>query len=393
MPLPRQLLAPAILLIAGTACALPPQPSHFAFYERYIAIDDACAWPKLNVLPNGNLAVLIWPYNNHGATEGAIECWTSSDNGVRWKKAGVPLANAPGTNYIHIAGGVVDGELMAVVGGLGARPAYFENARFAPKNIAPFKTPNLPARAALSKDGGRTWATISGPLPNRPLSGRFLTPFGRIEKLRTGEYGVCLYGDGVYFFTSADRGATWAQRGVLTGPRPDLPEGGTHNETTWIELKSGDLYAASRSYANAGLLGAGGLDGFRSQDGGRTWTSEGALALPNQFPADLTLLPDGRVLLTYASRNEGSRAIWVRFGSPDAHAWSAPMMLVDLEGSGEFQYKDNVIAKGARGLTDGGYPSTVIAADGTMVTAYYCRGVPAHQRYHMGVVRWRLATE
>jgi hypothetical protein len=57
-------------------------------------------------------------------------------------------------------------------------------------------------------------------------------------------------------------------------------------------------------------------------------------------------------------------------------------MLVDLEGSGEFQYP------GAP--TDGGYPSTVLLADGTFVTAYYCRGIPAHQRYHMGVVRWRL---
>jgi hypothetical protein len=32
----------------------------------------------------------------------------------------------------------------------------------------------------------------------------------------------------------------------------------------------------------------------------------------------------------------------------------------------------------------------VLAADGTFVTAYYARGIPAHQRYHMGVVRWRL---
>ena len=37
---------------------------------------------------------------------------------------------------------------------------------------------------------------------------------------------------------------------------------------------------------------------------------------------------------------------------------------------------------------DGGYPSTVVAADGTLVTAYYTRGVAAHNRYHMGVVRW-----
>ncbi len=55
---------------------------------------------------------------------------------------------------------------------------------------------------------------------------------------------------------------------------------------------------------------------------------------------------------------------------------------MDLEGSAESQYE------GAP--TDGGYPSTILAADGTYVTAYYARGVPAHQRYHMGIVRWRL---
>jgi len=36
-----------------------------------------------------------------------------------------------------------------------------------------------------------------------------------------------------------------------------------------------------------------------------------------------------------------------------------------------------------------GYPASVQAADGTLVTAYYASSVPAHQRYHMGVVRWK----
>ena len=220
-------------------------------------------------------------------------------------------------------------------------------------------------------------------MPKRPIANtRYLTPFGRIGKLPSGAYGTVLYGDGAYFYTTQDGGANWGREGVIAEPRPDLPEGGIHNESTWILLANGDLFAACRSYNSPAFMGAGGLDGFRSRDGGKTWKQEGALALPNQFPADLTTMPDGRVLLTYASRNTGSRSIWVRFGSPDAKAWSAPMMLVDLEGSGEGQYK------GAP--TDGGYPSTVVAADGTMVTVYYCRGVPSHQRYHMGVVRWRL---
>jgi hypothetical protein len=43
------------------------------------------------------------------------------------------------------------------------------------------------------------------------------------------------------------------------------------------------------------------------------------------------------------------------------------------------------------GGTDGGYPSSVQLKDGTIVTAYYCQRIPMHQRYHMGVVRWRVS--
>ena len=42
---------------------------------------------------------------------------------------------------------------------------------------------------------------------------------------------------------------------------------------------------------------------------------------------------------------------------------------------------------------DGGYPSTVVLEDGLLVTAYYSRGMPSHNRYHVGVVRWRLPAE
>jgi hypothetical protein len=38
---------------------------------------------------------------------------------------------------------------------------------------------------------------------------------------------------------------------------------------------------------------------------------------------------------------------------------------------------------------DGGYPSSAQLADGMIVTAFYAASIPSHQRYHMGVVRWR----
>jgi hypothetical protein len=39
---------------------------------------------------------------------------------------------------------------------------------------------------------------------------------------------------------------------------------------------------------------------------------------------------------------------------------------------------------------DGGYPSNVQLENGNIVTAYYAKSVPFHNRYHMGVLIWSL---
>jgi hypothetical protein len=162
---------------------------------------------------------------------------------------------------------------------------------------------------------------------------------------------------GVFFFTSTDGGASWSRRGTIVAAPL------THNETTWVRLDNGDLFAAVRTYGDQCL------EGFRSNDGGRTWQFERALTMPLQLPGDLLKLPDGRVLLSYGARNRGLYGIWVRMGDPELKAWSAPMLLVDFEGASEFQQSPVP-------SSDGGYPSTVQLQDGTFVTAYYSRGVP-----------------
>ena len=65
--------------------------------------------------------------------------------------------------------------------------------------------------------------------------------------------------------------------------------------------------------------------------------------------------------------------VWpTRFSDDAGNSWSAPRILVALEGA-----------------TDGGYPSSSECEGGTIVTAYYANKVVAHKRYHMGVVRWQ----
>jgi hypothetical protein len=128
------------------------------------------------------------------------------------------------------------------------------------------------------------------------------------------------------------------------------------------------------------------IDAFRSTDGGATWKAEGTLTMPNQAPADFTLLPDGRVMLSYGVRNSGFYGVAVRFGDAQARQWSQPVFLVDLEGS-----TDNPGAEAPP--RDGGYPASVVLPDGLVTTVYYSRGIPAHRRYHMGVVRWSPPTK
>ena len=370
-----------------------PGPSSFpklALYERFIAIDDACGWPQVTVLPDGTLACLIWPIPLHGYTEGAAECWLSKDGGLSWTKAGVPVPNAPTENRMNLAGGLAtDGTYVALVSGWNKRmPAGWRPDPADPKTPKDYfgDASTLPPIPAVSRDGGVTWKqfpVVDAPQP----SGQGIIPYGRIGPLADGTLGVMLYRDEVAFFVSKDGGATWSKRGQLSTGR-------TFNETTWLLLENGDLLAASRSYgagnggahaANNGSVGQH-LEAFRSTDQGVTWKHEGALTLPQQHPADLTRLPDGRILLSYGVRNDGDWGINVRIGNREGRAWSSPIRLVDLEGSTD-------APKTAKPSRDGGYPSTVVLADGTLVTAYYSRGVPAHQRYHVGVVRWKLPVD
>jgi len=361
--------------VAAAPSALPPLP----LYERYIAVDGACAWPRLTLLPNGEISALIWPYPNHGFVQGAAEVWNSADQGRSWQRTGVPVPNDPGFNRMNAAAGVAeDGTYVALLSGW-ARPylppwkGTLEDEVVMGQTRAFKDARTLPAVPAVSADGGRSWTRYAAFTEPLEPKGNALVPYGRISSLPGGELGAMLYFSDAWFFTSADHGKTWQRRGQVTTDH-------AHNETTWIRLENGDLLAASRGAENSCL------DAYRSTDGGVTWKPEGPLTLNGQHPADLTRLPDGRILLSYGVRNPGLWGVAVRIGDAMGRNWSAPLMLVDFKMSTDHPE----LADPRR---DGGYPSTVALADGTLVTAYYTRGIPAHQRYHMGVVRWRPMPE
>ena len=324
--------------------------------ERFIAIDNVCAWPNLTLMPDGRIVATIFNQPTHGGWEGDVECWVSEDHGRTWERLGVPAPHEPTTNRMNVAAGLAhDGSLIVLASGWSAR-----------RKVGDYTSPHagqvLPMWACRSDDGGRTWtqrATVTPPAGRTP----YIIPFGDIVRLPGGQLGACIYSwappdeHAAYFYTSADGGRSWSTRGVIRD--------GNTNETTPVVLPDGRLLAAGRT------LGDQHLELFESTDGGATWTNPGPLTLGSQHPGHLLLLADGRLLLTYGLRNRGLHGVGARLSTDLGATWQAPRVLVDFP------------------AVDCGYPASVQVPDGTIVTAYYAGGVPAHQRYHMGVVRWQ----
>ena len=280
--------------------------------ERYIAIDDVCAWPNLTVLADGTLAVAIYNRPVHGRWHGDVEIWASTDEGCSWQKRGTAAPGEPPGNRMNVAAGAAaNGDLIVIASGwTPVLEPGSEDPEFAFR-----KRRVLDARVCRSADGGSTWERADT-VTVADASADWFIPFGDIVE---GPNGLA-----VPFYSSP-------------------PEG--KRNTAWM---------------------------LASTDDGRTWQDRGPLTLPGQHPPHLAHLKDGRILLTYGIRNEGLYGVAARFSDDAGNSWSAPRILVALEGA-----------------TDGGYPSSTECEGGTIVTAYYANKVVAHRRYHMGVVRWQ----
>jgi hypothetical protein len=324
--------------------------------ERYVAVDNVCAWPNLTRMPDGTIVATIFNQPTHGGWEGDVECWASEDQGLTWHLRGVPASHEPATNRMNVAAGCAhDGTLLVLASGWSRRNQV---GRYS----SPHEGEVLPVWVCRSEDGGSNWERTGTVAPPPGMSPRII-PFGDIVQLERS-LGVCIYGwsppdeHNAYFFTSTDGGRTWGVQGTVRK--------GNANETTPLLLPDGRLLAVART------LGDQHLELFHSEDGGATWRRSGPVTLGFQHPGHLLRLRDGRLLLSYGIRNKGLYGVGARFSPDGGETWDPPRVLVDFETA-----------------TDGGYPSSVEADDGTIVTAYYCDRVPAHQRYHMGIVRWK----
>lgn len=310
--------------------------------ERYIAIDNVCAWPNLTILPDGAIAAAIYNQPSHGEDEGDVDCWASKDEGRTWKLRGVAAPHEPGTNRMNVAAGLAhDGSLIVLSSGWGGEGlrGHLE-----------------PTWVCSSEDGGFTWShSDEFELPEYL---DWLCPFGDIVQMEGQSLAASAYcGQGAVVMFSHDDGKSWGDAAVI--------QNNELSETTLLRLRPDRWLAASRCESD------GRLELHTSPDEGKTWTREIDLTLPSQHPAHLLLLKDGRILLVYGQRNRGAWGLGARFSEDEGRTWSPPRQLVSI-----------------RIQADLGYPSCVQTPDGTIVTAYYASKIPEHERYHMGVVRW-----
>ena len=335
--------------------------------ERYIAIDNKCAWPNLTLMPDGSIVASVFGEPCHLLSEGEAECWRSQDGGKSWSFLSVPVPIEKGTARGNLAAGLTHGGALVVV--------CSGRSNMSPKGI--MRSKQAPAQHLLapivsrSEDGGTTWTHESQVFA--PATSKLLL-FGDIERLPGGRLAVSCYsstddhdenGDSAWVYFSDDDGRTWGDARLI---------GDRYNETNLLVLGEGKMLAASRTARTAKT------EIFASSDGGQSWTCRGAVTPARHMPAHLLQLQDESILLTYGVRLRGMLGVYASISRDEGITWDDPRVLFNIAA-----YQSDTSSKG----TDGGYPSSVQLADGTILTAYYCQRIPMHQRYHMGVVLWR----
>ena len=328
--------------------------------EFYVAIDGKGNWPRLALLPNGDIAAAVYNHPSHGFGCGEIELWMSTDGGRKWSLRSQVSDHADEPEKVrmnHAMGLNAQGELVVAVSG------WSEGRRL----------PLIPVQVCISGDEGRTW--------ERHLLATADVPYGNIICEPDGSLICGMYtgagdpaGRASHLYASADHGRKWEKRITLAR---------AGSETSLLRCRSGKWLAAMRKES-------GGLDLFSSTDGGHTWGAPRAAPLPG-YPGDLVQLDDGKVLLVAEPRGDGLHGVAATISEDEGETWKPYMVFVSMPWSG-----------------DHGYPSSVQLADGTVVTAYYFggrsgegehggradlpdnHGLPWHRRYHMSIMRWRL---
>jgi len=210
-----------------------------------------------------------------------------------------------------------------------------------------------------STDGGINWSPrYSVPVnsPHGPIvlqNGRLLYPGKAIW--RDERVGVC---------ESTDDGLNW--NWLATIPTRPGDNASRYHELHAVEASNGDLICHIR---NENPADVGQTLQSESTDGGLTWSVPHSINVWG-LPSHLLRLRDGRMLMSYSHRRKPI-GIQARVSDDSGKSWSEPI---------------RITSDGVTG--DMGYPSTVEATDGTMITVWYevLKGSPLAQ---LRQARWK----
>ena len=144
------------------------------------------------------------------------------------------------------------------------------------------------------------------------------------------------------------------------------------NEATLCKLDDGRVLAVTRTHTDHHIK-------LCELSQKQKWKERGSLTLPMQHPADITILSENCLLLTYGIRNRGLMGIGVR---------------LSIDG-GKLGGRLGCIHQFGEKAKDIGYPSTVLLdAKGTLLTAFYTDYEPRMKakpnRYRVLSMRWSL---
>lgn len=324
------------------ACAQLSTAGEITQPEHSIAATGQGYFPVALRLADSRIAIVMRGGAPHLGIKGRLDMVFSSDEGKTWTKPSL-VVDTPIDDRNPAFGQARDGTLIVV---------FFRTSRY---DAAGKYDDHLdkPVDTMLTRSAdGKTW---SDPERIDVSEIGWGSPYGRILTLPDGAMLMTIYGGPVrkpgenannreghsHLFRSADNGKTWTRLA-------DIGSGKGFNETTVTRLPSGDLLAALRSEP------AGEVWLASSKDEGKTWKAPEKITPHAVHPADLTPLPDGRILMVCGYRVGPFGVIGIIGDATGKFDWDKHFTLVDNAAS-----------------LDCGYPSSVILKDGRILTAYY----------------------
>lgn len=322
-----------------------------------VIASNACGWPNLTKLSNGDLLCVYFNAPSHGQIAGDLVCSLKKHSSLRWKKLSIVSRRPPSGNRMHLAVGAANnGDLLCFSSGFILKE----------KKFVGFSG----LRLSRSTDGGLTWKEDKK--PSIPKKLRECIPYGRIISTSDGSLAYSCYrskGRGKssesWVCFSKDDGHTWDRFNKLGNK--------DSNEAALCPISDGTLLAAVRTHIDHHVK----ICEFSKAT--MRWRDKGAVTLPMQHPADLIFVGSSCILMTYGLRNRGLNGIAARISLDNGETWYPPWTIH------QFGHK----------ASDLGYPSTVsLDKQGNMITAFYTDYEPSFKslasKYRVLAKRWNI---